>query len=222
MLGGRPHFESQRVTQTRKIGPYQVYRVRDPRNQRVSRLLVGLGFFGVGLGLSVEADLGVNPWTVFHQGLAERLPISIGVAIILTGLIILLIFPTIDEPIGLGTVLNVALIGIFVDVTLAVVPDLSSLPIRILSLAVAPVLIGLASGFYIGSGLGPGPRDGIMTALERRGLPVAIARTAVEFTALIIGIVLGGRAGWGTLYMAGTVGIWVQFFLRRLRIDTHP
>ena len=71
MLGGRPHCESQRVTQTRKIGPYQVYRVRDPRNQRVSRLLVGLGFFGVGLGLSVEADLGVNPWTVFHQGLAE-------------------------------------------------------------------------------------------------------------------------------------------------------
>ena len=218
MLGGCARDEARFVTATRKIGPYQVYRIRPPEVERVARLLFGLLFFGVALGLSVEADLGVNPWTVVHQGLSERLPISIGVAIIVTGLVILSIFPIIDEPIGLGTVLNVTVIGVFVDITLAIIPDLNSLPIRILSLGVAPILIGVGSGFYIGSGLGPGPRDGIMTALERRGLRVSIARTIVELTALLIGIVLGGRAGLGTLYMAGTVGFWVQFFLRRLRI----
>ena len=206
------------MTATRKIGPYQVYRVRQPKAERISRLLVGLPLFGIALGLSVEADLGVNPWTVFHQGLSQQLSISIGVAIIVTGLVILMIFPVIGEPIGLGTVLNIVLIGVFVDISLAVIPDLDSLVARVLALGVAPILIGLGSGFYIGSGLGPGPRDGIMTSLERRGLPVSVARTAVEFTALIIGIVLGGRAGWGTLYMAGTVGFWVQFFLRRLRL----
>lgn len=206
------------MTHTRKVGPYQVYRIRDPRARRIGRLVLGLGFFGIGLGVSVEAELGVNPWTVFHQGLAERLPISIGVAIIITGLVILAIFPVIDEPIGLGTVLNVALIGVFVDLTLAIVPDLTSLLVRILALGIAPVLIGLASGFYIGSGLGPGPRDGIMTALGRRGMRVSAARTAIEVAAVLIGIVLGGRAGWGTLYMAGTVGIWVQFFLQRLEM----
>ena len=98
------------MTATRKIGPYQVYRVRPPQAQRILRLLVGLVCFGIALGLSVEADLGVNPWTVFHQGLSECLPISIGVAIIVTGLVILVIFPVIDEPIGLGTVLNVCLL----------------------------------------------------------------------------------------------------------------
>jgi len=207
------------VTDTRKVGPYRLYRVREPKAERVGRLLIGLCFFGIALGLSVEADLGVNPWTVFHQGLAERLPISIGVAIILVGIVILGIFPFIDEPIGVGTLCNIIMIGLVVDITLAVVPDLETLPLRLLALGVAPILIGVGSGFYIGSSLGPGPRDGIMTALERRGLTVRVARSLIEFTALIAGIVLGGRAGWGTLYMAGTVGFWVQVFLDRLRLN---
>ena len=220
MLGRCVIGEDESVTATRNVGPYRVYRVEEPKTKRITRLVFGLWFFGVALGLSVEADLGVNPWTVFHQGLAEILPISIGTAIIVTGLVILMIFPIIDEPIGIGTLLNITLIGIFVDITLAVLPDLESLPVRILALGVAPILIGVGSGFYIGAGLGPGPRDGIMTALTGRGLRVAVARTVVEASALIIGIVLGGRAGWGTLYMAGTVGFWVQTFLRRLSLDT--
>jgi len=205
--------------ETRRIGPYLVYRIQEPRTYRIGRLLLGLSFFGIALGLSVEADLGVNPWTVFHQGLSERLPISIGTAIIVTGLVILGIFPFIQQPIGIGTLLNVALVGVAVDLTLAIVPDLDGLVVRILALGIAPVLIGVGSGFYIGSGLGPGPRDGIMTALARSGLTVAVARSIVELTALIIGTILGGRAGWGTLYMAGTVGFWVQVFLQRLRLD---
>jgi len=207
------------VTATRKIGPYLIYELRQPKAQRLGRLLLGLVFFGVALGLSVEADLGVNPWTVFHQGLSERLPISIGTAIIVVGAVILGIFPFIDEPIGLGTLLNVALIGVVVDLTLAILPDLELLPIRIVALGVAPILIGVGSGFYIGSGLGPGPRDGIMTALKRRGLTVSVARSIIEVTALVAGVLLGGRAGLGTLYMAGTVGFWVQTFLKRLSLD---
>lgn len=208
------------MTPTRKIGPYLVYRMREPKAQRLARLLVGLIFFGVALGLSVEGDLGVNPWTVFHQGLAQRLPISIGTAIIVTGIVILGVFPLIDEPVGIGTVLNVLIIGLVVDLTLAIVPDLNNLIPRILALGIAPVLIGVGSGFYIGAGLGPGPRDGIMTAIERRGVRVSVARTMVEVTALVVGLILGGRAGLGTLYMAGTVGFWVQWFLRRLRLDS--
>ena len=131
---------------------------------------------------------------------------------------LLLSFPVIREPMGLGTLLNVTLVGLFTDLTILVVPDLESLAVRIVALGVAPVLIGLASGLYIGAGLGPGPRDGVMTALERRGLPIWAARTGLEFTVLSVGWVLGGDVGLGTVWMAGSVGMWVQFFLRRLRI----
>ncbi len=207
------------MTATRDLGPYRIYRINEPRQRRILQLLLGLIIFGFALGISVEAMLGVNPWTVFHGGLAERLPISIGVGIVLVGLALLLTFPFIDEPIGLGTALNVAVIGFVVDLTLWIVPDLESMVARVIAIGIAPVLIGLGSGFYIGAGLGPGPRDGVMTALERRGVPVWLARTGIEFSALIIGIILGGDAGWGTLWMAGSVGFWVQLFLRRLRID---
>jgi len=207
---------------TRKFGPYLVYRIRDPRGQRVGRVLVGLVTFGVALGLSIEASLGVNPWTVFHGGLAEHLPLTIGTATILTGALLLLTFPVFGEPVGVGTVLNVAVIGIVTDATIAVVPDLTSLMARLAALLVAPVLIGVGSGLYIGAGLGPGPRDGAMTALERRGVPMAAARTAIESSALFAGWLLGGDVGVGTVWMAASVGIFVQFFLRRLRIDEAP
>ena len=189
---------------------------------RLSRLLPGLVLFGVGLALSIEADLGTNPWTVFHTGAADRLGISIGTMVIATGLILVLSFSPLREPMGLGTVLNVLVIGPVIDIVLAVIPDLTSLPVRLAALGVAPICIGLASGLYIGAGLGPGPRDGIMTAIERRGVKVSIARTIVELTALGAGVLLGGKAGFGTLYMALTVGFWVQVFLRRLRIDPAP
>ncbi len=208
--------------QTFTFGPLHIYRIRDPKPRRFGQLIVGLFCFGIALGLSVEATLGVNPWTVFHGGLSERLPISIGVATVLVGLSLLVLYPIIDEPLGLGTILNAALIGPIIDLTLHVVPDLTSLPLRIAALAVAPMLIGLGSGSYIGAGLGPGPRDGIMTALERRGMPVWAARTAIELTALTLGALLGGDVGWGTIWMAGSVGFFVQFFLRRLRIDPPP
>ena len=207
---------------TRQVGRFLVYTVRDPKQRRIVNLLIGLVLFGIALGLSVEAGLGVNPWTVFHGGLSNHTPLSIGSAVFIVGLILILSFPAMRQPLGIGTLLNVAIIGPVIDLTLWVVPDLTALPLRILALAVAPILIGLGSGFYIGAGLGPGPRDGIMTFLQRRGLPVWLARASVEFTALVLGLLLGGDVGLGTIWMAGSVGFWVQLFLARLRIDPEP
>jgi uncharacterized membrane protein YczE len=207
------------MTATSTLGPFLVYNVRDPKAHRIGALLLGLVFFGVALGLSVEANLGVNPWTVFHGGLSENLGITIGTTTILVGAILLLSFPLLNQPLGLGTLLNVVVIGTVTDLTILVVPDLTNLPARLAALAVAPALIGVGSGFYIGAGLGPGPRDGIMTTLERVGLPVWLARALVELGALSVGAILGGNVGWGTVWMATTVGFWVQFFLLRLRLD---
>lgn len=187
--------------------------------RRVGQLVPGMVLFGAALGLSVEANLGVNPWTVFHGGVSEQLGISIGLVVILTGLALLTLFAAVGEPLGLGTLLNVALIGVALDLTLAIVPDLTSLPVRIIALAVSPILLGLASGLYLGANLGPGPRDGLMTALTRRGLTVSKARTVIELSALAIGWLLGGNVGIGTVYFGLTVGWFVQFFLRHLRVD---
>ena len=200
------------------LGPIHLYRVRDPKAQRIRQVLIGLPFFGLALALSVEASLGVNPWTVFHGGVAERTPLTIGTATVLTGVVLLFSFTFLREPMGIGTLLNVAIIGFVVDAVLWIIPDLTSMPLRIAALAVSPALIGLGSGLYIGAGLGPGPRDGLMTALERRGLPVWLARTLIEFTALAVGWLLGGDVGLGTVWMAGSVGWFVDFFLRRLRL----
>lgn len=197
----------------------RVLPLRDPLLVRLSRLLPGLVLFGTGLALSIEAQLGTNPWTVFHTGAADRLGISVGTMVIATGLVLLLGFIPLKEPLGLGTILNVLVIGPIIDVVLFIVPDLTGLPARVGALAIAPICLGLASGLYIGAGLGPGPRDGLMTALSRRGMSVSVARTAIELTALTVGFLLGGTIGFGTLYMGLTVGFWVQLFLKRLRID---
>ncbi len=203
----------------RRVGPFYFLTLRRPLDRRLAQLVPGLFLFGAALALTVEAALGTNPWTVFHQGAAERLGLSIGTLVILTGAALLILAIPLKEPIGLGTVLNVVLIGIAVDITLAIVPDLDQMVWRLLALGVAPVLLGLASGLYIGAGLGPGPRDGLMTALERRGMKVSTARTLIEMTALAVGWLLGGTVGFGTVYFAATVGHWVRFFLARLRID---
>ncbi|NNF56120.1 MAG: hypothetical protein HKN03_16960 [Acidimicrobiales bacterium] len=193
--------------------------MRTPAGLRFSRLLPGLFLFGLALALTVEADLGTNPWTVFHQGASERLGVSIGTMVIVTGAILLLLFRPIREPLGLGTLLNVAVIGPAVDLSLYLIPDLTQMWQRIGALAVSPVLLGLASGLYIGAGLGPGPRDGLMTALERRGVKVSTARLLIETTALTVGWLLGGTVGVGTVYFAFSVSFWVRVFLPPLRID---
>ncbi|NNE95263.1 MAG: hypothetical protein HKN24_04475 [Acidimicrobiales bacterium] len=194
-------------------------RIQTPKGKRLTQLVPGLVLFGVAIAFTVAADLGTNPWTVFAQGLSERTGASVGTLVMLIGLTILVGFGPLGEPLGLGTLLNVLVIGPVIDLVLHVLGDDHSMPVRILLLAVAPPLLGLASGLYLGAGLGPGPRDGLMTAWARRGASISRARTVIELGVLAVGWILGGVVGIGTLYFGLTVGYWVRVFLSRLQID---
>ena len=190
---------------------------------RLPRLLLGLTLFGMGIGLMVRADLGLGPWDVLHQGVAERTGISIGVVTILTGLVVLLLWIPLRERPGLGTVLNVLLIGVVVDVTLALVDAPHAMWQRIAFLVVGVYVFGPGSGWYIGAGLGPGPRDGLMTGIARRGHSVRVVRTGIELAVLAIGAALGGSVGVGTVLFALTVGPNVHWHLDRMSLPVpHP
>jgi len=190
----------------------------DELRRRVPRLLGGLVLFGLGIALMVRADLGLGPWDVLHQGVSERTGIAIGNVTILTGMVVLLLWIPIRERPGLGTLLNVLVIGLVVDGTLAVVDAPDALWQRIAFLVAGIFVFGPGSGLYIGSGLGPGPRDGLMTGLARRGHPLALVRTGIELTAVVVGWALGGTVGIGTVAFALTIGPCVHFFLSRLRL----
>ena len=190
---------------------------------RLPRLLVGLVLFGVGIASMVRADLGLSPWDVLHQGVAGRTALSIGTVSILTSVAVLLLWIPLRERPGLGTVLNAVLIGLVVDLTLWLVPPVAAMPPRLALLAAGPVLVGIGSGFYIGAGLGPGPRDGLMTGLARRGLPVGPVRAGIEATVLVLGWVLGGTVGVGTVVFTLSIGPLVQLALRWLSMaDEAP
>ena len=190
----------------------------DELRRRLPRLFGGLVLFGVGIALMVRADLGLAPWDVLHQGVAEGTGLAIGTVTILTGIVVLLLWLPIRERPGLGTVLNVLVIGLVVDATLAVVPTPDALWLRAAFLVGGIFVFGPGSGLYIGSGLGPGPRDGLMTGLARRGRSVRAVRTVIELTALAVGAVLGGSVGVGTLAFALTVGPNVHWFLDRMTL----
>ncbi len=196
----------------------------DELRRRVPRLLAGLVLFGFGIALMVRADLGLAPWDVLHQGVAERTGVAIGTVTILTGVVVLLLWLPIRERPGLGTLLNVLVIGLVVDATLAVVDAPQALWQRIAFLGLGIFAFGPGSGLYIGAGLGPGPRDGLMTGLARRGRSVRVVRTGIELTALAVGALLGGRVGIGTIAFALTVGPNVHWFLEHMRLpdpDDH-
>ncbi len=184
--------------------------------RRLPRLLLGLVFFGMGIGLMVRADLGLAPWDVLHQGVSERTGISIGVVTILTGIVVLLLWIPIRERPGLGTVLNVLVIGVVVDLTLAVVDAPEAMWQRVGLLVVGVYVFGPGSGWYIGAGLGPGPRDGLMTGIARRGHSLRVVRTGIELSALVLGFLLGGSVGVGTVVFALTVGPNVHWHLDRM------
>ncbi len=186
--------------------------------RRLPRLLLGLVLCGWGIAVMVAADLGLGPWDVLHQGLSRRTGIPIGTMGILVGLVVLgLWFPLRERP-GLGTVLNVLVIGVVIDVSLLVLTTPAALWLRWLMMLMGPVLFAVGSGFYIGVGLGPGPRDGVMTGLARRGIPVGLARAAIEVTVLVAGWLLGGTVGAGTLAFALGIGPLVHLLLPRLRL----
>ena len=183
------------------------------------RCLAGLTLFGIGIALIVDSELGNGPWDVFHQGVADRLGVGIGTVIIATGAALMLLWIPLRVRPGIGTVLNAVQIGLVVDVMLPLLPEPRQIVLRVGYLASGIVLMGAATALYIGSGLGPGPRDGLMTGLAARGWKVRTARTVIEVAVMVTGFALGGTVGVGTAVFALTIGPLVQWFLPRLSLD---
>ena len=183
---------------------------------RVAAILVGLVMFGVGIGTLFLADLGVGPWDVLHDALAGLIDRQPGTVIIGLGLVLLVLVAALRQPIGPATVANVVIIGSTVNALMAVVEPPSSVAVRVLLVAAAPILVALGSMLYLGAGLGTGVRDGLMTALVDAGFSIRAARTCLEVTVLVGGGALGGSYGIGTLTFALLVGPLLQVFRHRV------
>lgn len=192
--------------------------LRDRPLHRIVRCSVGLALFGFGISLLVRARLGLAPWDVFHQGLSERLNIPIGTIIILTSVVVMLLWIPLDQQVGLGTILNAVGIGLSVNIVLPWLPEVDDIVVRILLMCGGIGIVAVASGLYIGSGLGPGPRDGLMMGLNIKGYRISRARTFIEVSVLIIGIALGGQVGLGTVLFAFGIGPLVARTLPILKI----
>lgn len=177
--------------------------------------MVGLVAYGIGIGVMVRSELGLNPWQVFHEGASIQTGLTMGTITIITGVCVLLLWIPLHERVGAGTLLNVLTIGPVLDLTLWLVPETETLWLRIGYLVGGTVLVGLATGMYVGAGLGPGPRDGLMTGLAKRGWSIRLARTIIEISVLALGWLLGGTVGVGTVFFALAIGPLSQFFLAR-------
>ncbi|QWB26889.1 hypothetical protein KJK29_32275 [Streptomyces koelreuteriae] len=183
--------------------------------RRLTQLYAGLALYGASSALLVRSGLGLEPWNVLHQGLAERTGLSIGVVLTIVGAAVLLTWIPLRQRPGLGTVSNVLVIGMAMDATLALVPDAHGMVARVTLLVAGIVLNGAATGLYIAARFGPGPRDGLMTGLHQRtGVSIRVVRTAIEFTVVATGFVLGGTVGIGTVLYAVSIGPLAQLFLR--------
>ncbi|WP_326696427.1 hypothetical protein OG909_03255 [Streptomyces sp. NBC_01754] len=183
--------------------------------RRLAHLFVGLALYGASSALMVRAGLGLEPWGVLHQGLAERTGLSIGVVSIAVGAVVLLLWIPLRQRPGFGTVANVFAVGLAMDGTLALVPDAHGIAARIAVLAAGVGLNGAATGLYISARFGPGPRDGLMTGLHRlTGRSLRLMRTAIEVAVVVTGFLLGGSLGAGTVLYALAIGPLTQFFLR--------
>ena len=192
--------------------------------RRTSQLFAGLVLYGISMAFMVESGLGLNPWDVFHQGLSETTGISFGWVVILLGIPILLIWIPLRQRPGFGTIANLVVIGFVVDGALALLQPGGSLGMRVTYLVTGIALNGVATGLYIGSNLGPGPRDGLMTGLVGRfpRLSIRLVRTSIEVLVLGVGFLLGGTIGLGTVAYALAIGPLAQFFLRLFTVAARP
>ncbi len=182
--------------------------------RRLTQLFVGLAFYGISMAMMVRGALGLDPWDVFHYGVASGLPLSFGGVVILTGVGVLLLWIPLRQMPGLGTIANAIVIGLVTDVALSMVAVPGALAGRTGLLLGGIVLNGLATALYIGSQFGPGPRDGLMTGLVRRtGWSVRAVRTSIELTVIAVGWMLGGVVGIGTVLYALAIGPLVQLML---------
>lgn len=181
---------------------------------RLPGLILGLVLFGTGIGLMVEAGLGLGPWEALHQGLADQLGLQIGTVSVLLGIPILALWWPLGERPGIGTILNVVLIGSSTNAAIDLLPTAAAVPAQLAMMLGGVAVIGLGSAIYLSADLGPGPRDGLMTGLHNRfGWSIRRARTVVELSVLVLGWALGGTIGLGTVVFALGIGPVIQVFL---------
>jgi uncharacterized membrane protein YczE len=187
--------------------------------RRLLQLYIGLVLYGVSTAMFVRADLGADPWNVFHLGVAKIFSLNIGMVMILVGALVLLLWIPLRQRPGLGTISNVIVLGLAADVALAMMSPLESLFARTILLLSAVAVNAIATGMYIGAGFGSGPRDGLMTGINARtGWSVRSVRTAIEVTVLISGWMMGGTLGVGTVLYALAIGPLIQLCLPWFRI----
>jgi uncharacterized membrane protein YczE len=190
--------------------------------RRLIQLFSGLVLYGVSDAMLLLARLGVDPWDVLHQGLARRIGLQTGTWAIIVGVAVLLLWIPLRQRPGLGTLCNVVLVGSVIDVMLWLVPQPAGLAVRVLVLAGGVLLNGVATGLYIGAGLGPGPRDGLMTGIAARGHSIRVVRTGIEATVLAVGWLLGGNVGPGTVLYAMAIGPLAHVFIPLFRREDPP
>ena len=182
--------------------------------RRLPQLVLGLVLYGVSLALMVRGDLGLAPWDVLHSGLIRFLPITLGQAVVVMSFVVLLAWVPLREVPGIGTVANALVVGLSADVTLVLLGTPQALPLRIGLMVGGVLLCGLATALYIGAQLGRGPRDGLMTGLARRtGRSLRTVRTGIEVTVVVVGLLLGGTVGIGTVLYAVALGPLTQLWL---------
>jgi uncharacterized membrane protein YczE len=186
--------------------------------RRLASLYLGLGLFGASVAAMLRANLGVDPWDVLHQGIALRTGVRFGFVVIAVSVAVLLLWVPLRQRPGVGTISNVIVVGLAADGALAILPHPTGLVARFAFLVAGIVANAIATGLYIGAGLGPGPRDGLMTGLAARGHSIRLARTAIEVIVLGAGWLLGGTVGVGTLLYAVSIGPLAQLFIPRFAI----
>jgi uncharacterized membrane protein YczE len=193
--------------------------MRQPSPRRLLNLYAGLLLFGVSMALMIRARLGLDPWDVLHQGLADRTGLPFGWIVIAAGALVLVAWIPLRQRPGIGTVSNVIVVGLAVDAALSVSSDPRGTVARVVFLLAGIIANGIATGLYIGAGLGPGPRDGLMTGLAARGYSLRVVRTSIELVVLAAGWSLGGTVGIGTVLYALSIGPLANYFIPRLTLS---
>jgi uncharacterized membrane protein YczE len=188
-----------------------------PTPTRFARLVFGLTVFGIGEAFLIASELGNSPWTVLAEGLGDQIGVAVGTATIIVSVAVIALWLPLRQPPGLGTICNALGIGLAIDATLALLPEPLPLAVRIAMIPAGIAIVGLGSGFYLTSRLGPGPRDGLMTGLHRRtGVSLRLARAGIETSVVVAGYFLGGTVGVGTVAFALLIGPTVQAFVHAM------
>ena len=195
---------------------------RDRLGERLARLAAGLLLFGFSDGLILVAGLGVDPWDVLNQGLSRTVGLQVGTWAILVSAVVLLLWIPLRQRPGLGTVGDALAVGLVINATLAVVPTPHEILLRAVVVVIGILFNAVATGLYIGAGLGPGPRDGLMTGVAARGHSIRVARTSLELAVLAGGYLLGGNVGVGTVLYAFGIGPLVHWTIPWLQLRSRP